>query len=124
MLIEQQTTPLLSFPHSISLLGSNFSIQRYKIIPNIVGRLHKNQFREMENTSTPAPDGNLLISLVTMKMPFGKYKGVVLAKLPVSYLEWFAKKGFPAGKLGMLLATLYEIKLNGLEYLLEPLKTN
>jgi uncharacterized protein len=77
----------------------------------------------MENTSTPAPDGNLLISLVTMKMPFGKFKGVVLAKLPVSYLEWFAKKGFPAGKLGMLLATLYEIKLNGLEYLLEPLKT-
>jgi len=59
-----------------------------------------------------------------MKMPFGKYKGTVLAKLPVSYLEWFAKKGFPEGKLGMLLATLYEIKLNGLEYLLEPLKTN
>lgn len=78
----------------------------------------------MENTSTPAPDGTLLISLVTMKMPFGKYKGIVLAKLPVSYLEWFSKKGFPAGKLGMLLATLYEIKLNGLEYLLEPLKTN
>lgn len=59
-----------------------------------------------------------------MKMPFGKYKGVVLVQLPVSYLEWFAKKGFPAGKLGMLLATLYEIKLNGLEYLLDPLKTN
>ena len=55
-------------------------------------------------------------------MPFGKYKGVVLCMLPVSYLEWFAKKGFPAGKLGMLLATAYEIKLNGLEYLLEPIK--
>lgn len=76
----------------------------------------------MENTSASSPDGNLLINLVTMKMPFGKYKGVVLSKLPVSYLEWFARKGFPAGKLGMLLATLYEIKLNGLEYLLEPIK--
>ena len=78
----------------------------------------------MEKPDTPAPDSNLLISLVSMKMPFGKYKGVVLMKLPVSYLEWFAKKGFPPGRLGMLLATLYEIKLNGLEYLLEPLKTN
>lgn len=78
----------------------------------------------MESTSTPSPDGNLLVSLVTMTMPFGKYKGIVLAKLPISYLEWFAKKGFPSGKLGMLLATLYEIKLNGLEYLLDPLKTN
>ena len=76
----------------------------------------------MENTQLP--DGNLLKTLVTMRMPFGKYKGIVLDKLPISYLEWFAKKGFPAGKLGMLLATLYEIKLNGLEYLLEPLKTN
>jgi uncharacterized protein len=69
-----------------------------------------------------APNGELLKDLVIMKMPFGKYKGFVLCMLPVSYLEWFAKKGFPAGKLGMLLATLYEIKLNGLEYLLEPIK--
>ncbi len=78
----------------------------------------------MDNESAPSPDDNLLKTLVTMKMPFGKYKGTVLDRLPVSYLEWFAKKGFPEGKLGMLLATLYEIKLNGLEYLLEPLKTN
>jgi uncharacterized protein len=78
----------------------------------------------MEPASPPLPDGNVLISLVSMRMPFGKYKGTVLASLPVSYLEWFAKKGFPPGKLGMLLATLYEIKLNGLEHLLEPLKTN
>jgi uncharacterized protein len=55
-------------------------------------------------------------------MPFGKYKGILLCNLPVSYLEWFAKEGFPQGKLGMLLATIYEIKINGLEYLLEPLK--
>lgn len=69
-----------------------------------------------------APDGEILYSLVRMRMPFGKYKGVILCNLPVSYLEWFAKKGFPPGKLGMQLATLYEIKINGLEYLLAPLK--
>jgi uncharacterized protein (DUF3820 family) len=68
------------------------------------------------------PDSELLLSLVRMPMPFGKYKGTILCNLPVSYLEWFAKKGFPPGKLGMLLATIYEIKLNGLERLLDPLK--
>jgi uncharacterized protein len=67
-------------------------------------------------------DPQLLLQLVKMEMPFGKYKGTVLCDLPVSYLEWFNRKGFPQGKLGMLLQTLYEIKLNGLEYLLEPLK--
>jgi uncharacterized protein len=71
---------------------------------------------------SPTPDGEILLTLVRMKMPFGKYKDLVLCDLPVSYLEWFAKKGFPPGKLGMLLATLYEIKINGLTYLLEPLK--
>ena len=55
-------------------------------------------------------------------MHFGKYKGTLLCDLPVSYLEWFQREGFPPGKLGMQLATIYEIKLNGLEYLLKPLK--
>jgi hypothetical protein len=55
-------------------------------------------------------------------MPFGKYKGVVLCNLPVSYLEWFQRKGYPNGKLGMLLQTMFEIKINGLDYLLDPLK--
>ncbi|MBL7857349.1 MAG: DUF3820 family protein [Cyclobacteriaceae bacterium] len=73
-------------------------------------------------TSQDTPQGEILLTIVRMKMPFGKYKGTVLCNLPVSYLEWFAKKGFPPGKIGMLLATLYEIKMNGLEYLLEPLK--
>jgi len=67
-------------------------------------------------------DPQLLLQLVKMKMPFGKYKERLLCDLPVSYLEWFHRKGFPDGKLGMLLQTIYEIKLNGLEYLLEPLK--
>ena len=68
------------------------------------------------------PNPNLLLELVNMQMPFGKYKGVVLCNLPVSYLEWFNRKGFPEGKLGVLLETMYEIKLNGLEDLLKPLK--
>ncbi len=65
----------------------------------------------------------LLLDLVKMKMPFGKYKGVLIADLPEPYLLWFSQKGFPAGKLGLLLQTMYEIKLNGLEYLLKPLRS-
>ncbi|PST85046.1 hypothetical protein C7T94_02730 [Pedobacter yulinensis] len=67
-------------------------------------------------------DTSILTDLVTMRMPFGKYKDTVLCSLPESYLVWFSNKGFPAGRLGMLLQTMYEIKLNGLEYLLTPLK--
>jgi len=70
----------------------------------------------------PQPNPELLIDLVKMQMPFGKYKGTILCNLPVSYLEWFQREGFPKGKLGMLLATMYEIKTNGLEKLLDPLK--
>lgn len=64
----------------------------------------------------------ILTELVTVKMPFGKYQGYTLCNLPEPYLVWFHQKGFPLGKLGIQLATLYEIKLNGLEYLLDPLK--
>jgi uncharacterized protein (DUF3820 family) len=64
----------------------------------------------------------LLKELVTMKMPFGKYKGRIMCDLPESYLVWFHSEGFPPGKLGEMIATLYEIKLNGLEYLLQPIK--
>ncbi len=74
------------------------------------------------NTEENIPNGELLLQLVKMQMPFGKYKGTVLCNLPVSYLEWFQRKGFPKGKLGVLLATIYEIKINGLEDLLRPLK--
>lgn len=70
------------------------------------------------------PDPELLLQLVTMPMPFGKYKGTLMCNLPISYLEWFYRKGFPKGRLGMLLGTIYEIKLNGLEELLRPLKKN
>ena len=67
-------------------------------------------------------DPGLLPDLVKIVMPFGRYKGIRIDKLPVSYLEWFNAKGFPDGRLGMLLRTMYEIKLNGLDYLLDPLR--
>ncbi len=68
-------------------------------------------------------DPEILMQLVSMKMPFGKYQGYLICNLRESYLVWFNQKGFPAGKLGILLSTMYEIKLNGLEYLLTPLKS-
>lgn len=67
-------------------------------------------------------DETILIDLVTKKMPYGKYKGLILCELPEPYLAWYNQKGFPNGRIGMLLQTLYEIKLNGLEYLLKPLR--
>jgi uncharacterized protein len=64
----------------------------------------------------------ILLKLVSVRMPFGKYKDYLLCDLPEHYVMWFHQKGFPGGELGMLLATMYEIKLNGLENLLRPLK--
>ncbi len=69
-------------------------------------------------------DSKILIELVKTRMPYGKYKGRFLYQLPEPYLVWYHQKGFPQGKLGMQLNTLYEIKLNGLEYLLKPLINN
>lgn len=66
-------------------------------------------------------NSEILTELITYKMPFGKYKDWPIYRLPESYLVWFHRQGFPKGKLGMLLSTMYEIKLNGLEYLLKPL---
>jgi hypothetical protein len=60
--------------------------------------------------------------LVSMAMPFGKYKGRLLADLPGNYLHWFAREGFPPGELGRLLALMREIDHNGLSDLLKPLR--
>jgi uncharacterized protein len=67
-------------------------------------------------------DSQILIELVSMRMPFGKYRNRILCDLPERYLVWLHQRGFPPGKIGMLLSSLYEIKLNGLEYLLKPLR--
>ncbi len=63
------------------------------------------------------PDNKAFITLSNTKMPFGKYKGLRLVNLPEQYLVWFSQKGFPDGMLGEMLQAVYEIKLNGLEYL-------
>ena len=60
--------------------------------------------------------------LVTHTMPYGKYKGRLIADLPGNYLNWFAREGFPSGKLGQLLALMHELDHNGLSSLLDPLR--
>ena len=67
-------------------------------------------------------DAESLQKLVVMPMPFGKYKGTLLADLPGNYLNWFAREGFPKGELGRLLALMQEIDHNGLSGLLVPLR--
>lgn len=62
--------------------------------------------------------------LLTRTMPYGKYKGTVLADLPGHYLGWFAREGFPSGELGSLLALMYELDHNALRHLLDPLRNH
>lgn len=68
------------------------------------------------------PNGETLLKLAGMEMPFGKYKGRRLIDLPEPYVVWLSQKGFPDGQLGEMLRIVYEIKLNGLEYLFEPIR--
>lgn len=67
-------------------------------------------------------DRDFLIFMVQFKMPFGQYEGRYVTDLPVHYLEWFERQGFPSGQLGQYLATMYEIKINGLDEILRPIK--
>jgi len=60
--------------------------------------------------------------LLTREMPYGKYKGRLIADLPGQYLNWFARKGFPLGEIGQLLALMHELDHNGLSSLLDPLR--
>jgi len=68
------------------------------------------------------PDSQQFLALYTTLMPYGKYKGYRLVDLPEPYVVWLHNNGFPEGKLGELLATVYAIKVNGLEYLFDPLR--
>ncbi len=63
-----------------------------------------------------------LLKLVEVKMPFGKYQGRLIIDLPEEYLLWFAKKEFPSGELGILMRLALEIKIEGQEKLLDPLR--
>jgi uncharacterized protein len=73
----------------------------------------------MENA---LPDPQILIELANTKMPYGKYAGRVLVDLPEPYVVWLANNAMPKGKLGEQMQMLYEIKVNGLESLLKPLR--
>jgi len=76
----------------------------------------------MDNLNLPTPDPEILLKLARMRMPFGRYKDRLLLDLPEPYLVWFSQQGFPEGQLGDMLRMMYEIKLNGLEYLFKPLR--
>jgi len=67
-------------------------------------------------------DKNLLIELAHYRMPFGKYKGRYLVDLPEAYYVWFKQNGFPKGKLGNLMLSMHEIKMNGLEPIIKKLQ--
>ena len=71
---------------------------------------------------TIQPDPEELIKLANYRMPFGKYKGRRLLEIPEDYFVWFARKGYPTGKLGEMMQATYEIKVNGLEGIFNELK--
>ena len=70
------------------------------------------------------PDSSFLVELVQTKMPYGKYEGRYLIDLPEYYIVWYHNKGFPKGKLGDMLETVYTLKLNGLEELVRNIQRN
>lgn len=67
-------------------------------------------------------DERVLIKLAHTRMPFGKYAGLYLSELPEPYVVWFKNKGFPPGEIGQLLGLLYDVKENGLEFLLREIR--
>lgn len=70
----------------------------------------------------PLYDPADLLELAGMRMPFGKHQGLLLIDLPEPYVVWLARAGFPEGKLGRMLQAVHEIKVNGLEFLFDPLR--
>ncbi|TVR18405.1 MAG: hypothetical protein EA391_02375 [Balneolaceae bacterium] len=66
-------------------------------------------------------DPTFLIRLVNARMPYGRFKGRFITELPVFYLEWIHRKGYPSGNLGQYLSTMHEVKINGLEHILKPI---
>jgi len=87
-----------------------------------VGRHHgASHVRYRRRVIEVRPDPELLLQLARARMPFGKYEGLRLIKVPEPYLLWFARKGFPRGVLGQQMALALELKINGLESLIEQL---
>ncbi len=91
--------------------------------PNMTDYCIERSPTAMTEPSPPLiPDPSQLLKLARYQMPFGKYSGRLLIDLPEPYVVWFARKGFPDGELGRLMQIVYEIKVNGLEHLLQPLR--
>jgi uncharacterized protein len=67
-------------------------------------------------------DKEYLLKFANTRMPFGKYAGWLLIDLPETYVVWFRQQGFPKGELGEMFGLLYEIKVNGIEYLFDPFR--
>ena len=67
-------------------------------------------------------DKKALIELAHYKMPFGKYKGYYLIDIPEYYFTWFKQKGFPEGKLGVMMTQMHDIKINGLDEIIRKIK--
>ena len=76
----------------------------------------------MSEVTLQTPNPEELLKLAEYKMPFGKFKGTLLIDLPEPYVIWFASEGFPKGELGKLLGIVHTIKVNGLEFLFDPLR--
>jgi uncharacterized protein (DUF3820 family) len=72
---------------------------------------------------------NLLLEIGKTRMPFGKFgikeyppAGVPIMDLPVEYLAWFHERGYPKGRLGELMAQVFEIKATGMDTVFDPLR--
>jgi uncharacterized protein (DUF3820 family) len=72
----------------------------------------------------PLFDHNLLIEMAWYKMPFGAHKGKFLSEVPESYYIWFRRQGFPTGKLGNYMQTVFDMKVNGIEGMLREIRRN
>ena len=83
---------------------------------------HHATMTDDEKRDVREPDPRMLLEIARMRMPFGRYSGTRLIDLPEPYVVWFRNRGYPSGRLGELLATLYEIKANGLEPLLASMR--
>jgi uncharacterized protein (DUF3820 family) len=116
-------------PSTIWLLGDKMYTLRFS---HLIGQGVKSSTEPADKSSNPPkykagkneciPDAEVLLKLAKMRMPFGKYKERRLIDLPERYVVWFSQKGFPTGELGDMLRMVYEIKINGLEYLFKPLR--
>ena len=65
-----------------------------------------------------------LLAIAQTQMPFGKYAGRLILDLPEEYLLWFQKKGFPTGPIGQLMALTLELKIQGADEVLKPLRSS